>query len=86
MRLEPHTPAYANWIADNLGPDFSEADVFDLLHDETEACMICGDRFTSKHDFEPDAYEVYGERICHDCDAMGEHDPINPQREWGTWR
>lgn len=84
MRLEPHTPAYEQWIADNLGSDFDEADVFDLLNDETETCIICGCRFTSKHDFEPDAYEIDGDRVCLECDAMGEHDPVDPVREWGT--
>lgn len=84
MQLDPTTHEGQKFLADHFGGSFTAEDVDIFVSDECEACLICGGLFTSKHDFEPDAYEVHGQRICTECDACGEHDPIDPVLEWGT--
>jgi len=75
MQLLPDTPAFEQFLTDNLGSDYEDAAKEDLLAD-MHSCMICGHLFTSAQDFEPDARDVFGEWVCNDCDALGSHDPV----------
>ena len=87
MLLDPTTPAGQAFIADWLGEDASDPEQVEcFIHDNTTACLICAELFTSDDDdFEPDALEQHGERICHACSAQGDRDPVDAHREWGTW-
>lgn len=87
MHLQPHTPEGQAFIADWLGEDARDPDcVESFIHDECSACLTCGELFTTDDDFDPDLLERHGERVCIACEATGDHDDVDPHREWGTYR
>lgn len=86
MHLQPQTPEGQAFLADHLGEDAADPEhVAGFIHDECSACLICGELFTTDDDFDPDILSEDGERVCLECEAGGEYDPVDAQREWGTW-
>lgn len=84
MRYDLSNPKCFEFVADVLGPGFDQNDLAIFEADELSTCIICGARFTSVHDFDAEERDRSGELICEECDASGEHDPLD-SREHGTY-
>lgn len=69
MLLDPRDPAGQAFVADHLA-DFP-LDSWDDACRESDAyqCDCCQRWFTSRYDFDLDALDQWGERICGDCDG-----------------
>lgn len=82
MLLDSRDPAAQAFIADHMADwpldSFEEAAAQSGALD----CDFCERWFSKEADFAVS----YPERICDDCDADPDNAPVNPHREWGTYR
>ncbi len=80
MILQQGTEAFERFLTDHLGEGYEpwEREVF--MSDEAITCLTCGSQFTCETDFDEDEYRRHGERICLECSAEENYDPI--QRRW----
>jgi len=63
MLIDPDTEAGRQWIADNAAD--MDGDVERLLHDHTQVCEVCGNRFTDDDMDDGICWECHGaERYC----------------------